>query len=175
MPEYVQQLHLGSGKNTIPHMWNVDRINHDGVDEVVDLSEYPWPWDDGQFQYILAEHVFEHLPDMEATLRECARILKPGGRVEIAMPVGQDSWADPDHKHRWTWDTPEFYCGKRPWDPTVGLNVVSREVDLWPHGGGPGLAYGALLKAALWVGSPGRWCFDLPATSGEFRVVFGKV
>jgi len=170
----MDTLHLGCGQNTNATMWNVDHINHDGVDEVVDLSDYPWPWPDGEFRHILAEHVFEHLPDMQRTLRECARILDSDGRLEVAMPVGQDSWADPDHVHRWTWDTPEFYCGARPWDPDVGLSVRSREVDLWPHGGRPGLAYGALLKAALCVGSPGRWCFDLPATSGEFRVVFEK-
>lgn len=172
MSDEYSTLHLGSGTKTRATAWNVDKLNHDGVDEVVDLAEYPWPWDANSWDHIIAEHVFEHLPDMERTLRQCGHILRPGGTVEIAMPVGQDSWADPDHKHRWTWDTPPMFCGARPWDADVGLSVVSREVDLWPHA--PGVlnwVWGALIKAGLRTFPAGRWCFDLPATSGEFRVV----
>lgn len=168
-------LHLGCGENIIPTAHNVDKLQHPGVDQIVDLSEYPWPWDADRWDYIVAEHIFEHLPNMERTLRECARILQPGGRLEVALPVGQDSWADPDHCHRWTYDTPEMWCGARPWDVDVGLSVVDREVELWPHApGNMEYLYGGVMKALTQLYPAGRWCFDLPATSGEFRVIFKK-
>jgi SAM-dependent methyltransferase len=171
----MSTLHLGSGQNTLPDAHNVDRIDHAGVDETVDLKSYPWPWDDASYEYILAEHVFEHLPDMERTLRECSRILTPGGRLELALPIGQDVTADPDHKHEWTWDTPAKYCGERPWDADVGLDVIDKQVELWPHY--PGIwkyIVGGLLSLAVAWYEPHRWCFDIPNTSGEFRVVFQK-
>jgi hypothetical protein len=81
--------------------------------------------------------------------------------------------ADPDHAHRWVWDTPEMYCGKRPWDADVGLTVVDREVTLHSHLTGlTGAAYKAVLFWLTVMQGPGRWQFDMPATSGEFRVVF---
>lgn len=48
-------------------------------------------FDDAQFVAITAWQVFEHLPDPAATLRECHRILRPGGALLLAVP-NIDSW-----------------------------------------------------------------------------------
>lgn len=168
------KLHLGCGQDIKPNAVNVDQINHAGVDQVVDLNHYPWPWEDNSVTEILAFHVFEHLEDIEQALRECARILKPKGTLTVRMPVGLDSWADPDHVHRWEWRTPEFYCGARPWDVDVGLEVVHREVDLWPVGADRVLS---LLKRLKWTvheyeSGQGPWMFSQQGSSGEFTIVF---
>lgn len=171
----TEVLYLGCGTEIKPDAHNVDKLDHSGVDEVVDLDETPWPWDDESYSKILAEHVFEHLDSMEETLRECERVLKPEGILEIALPIGHDAWVDPDHNHMWNWDTPGMYCGNRPWDRDVGLVVEEKSVDLWPHM--PGMLqylYGVFLKGILWRYEPHRWAFNLPASSGEFRVVFRK-
>jgi len=169
-------LHLGCGQNYREGEWNVDAVAAVAPDEVVNLAETPWPWPDITFHRIRANHVFEHLPDIEAALRECARILVPGGRLITRWPVGTDAWADPDHTHEWDWRTPLFYCGKRHWDVDVGLRVVSRDVELWPAGQSNELALLDKIawKYRRWRDGPGSWCFNQSGSSGEFTVVFQK-
>ena len=38
------------------------------------------------FDYVIASHVIEHVPDMVGWLREIAAVLRPGGRVHLAIP-----------------------------------------------------------------------------------------
>jgi len=59
--------------------------------------------------------ILEHLPDPPATLRECARVLRSGAWLAIALPNSQTKWkeryrraglfwmSDRDHKHEYTW------------------------------------------------------------------------
>lgn len=168
-------LHLGCGEDTRPHAHNVDIRDESGVDETHDLDSYPWPWPDASFLRIEAEHVFEHLEDVEQALRECARLLKPGGSLRTVWPVGQNAWLDPDHKRQWHWGTPERYCGQEGWDVDVGLSVISKDAHIGTHFDGVAkFAYGGLLRVLARGQGPGRWLFDMPATSGEFEVVFQK-
>jgi len=39
-----------------------------------------------KFDYIIASHVFEHIPDPIGWLNECAECLKPGGHLGLAIP-----------------------------------------------------------------------------------------
>lgn len=43
---------------------------------------------DGKFDLIMFHHSFEHMTDPEGTLRQAARLLNPGGRIMIRIPVG---------------------------------------------------------------------------------------
>lgn len=44
-----------------------------------------------QFDSILTFDVLEHVPDYRAALSECARVLKPGGRIYITVPFTHDA------------------------------------------------------------------------------------
>ncbi len=48
------------------------------------LTESTFP--DGHFDAVTLTHVVEHLHDPVATLRQCYRILRPGGKLWIATP-----------------------------------------------------------------------------------------
>ncbi len=43
---------------------------------------------DGRFDVVTLNHVVEHLPDALATLRECRRVLRPGGTLVVCTPNG---------------------------------------------------------------------------------------
>jgi len=143
------------------------------VDETVDLAQLPWPWAAESFNNIVAEHVFEHLPNIEGVLRECARVLRPSGTLEVIMPVGLNAIADPDHAHEWSWQTPDYYCGARHWDVDVGLTVVSKSVKLHSHlQARSRRLHEWLIDTLERLYGQGTWMFDVPMTSGEFEVVF---
>lgn len=172
-----ERLNLGCGEDYRDGWCNVDAIAAVDPDYQLNLNEQPWPFPDGSFEYVLCSHVLEHLDDLEMALGECARILKPGGYLKVHHPIGLDMQADADHnkQHEWDWETPKMLCGKRHWDHDCGLAVVGRDVNLWAQK--PGI-WGALQQHRInyWLAryGPGRWCFDLEATSGEFIVEFRR-
>jgi SAM-dependent methyltransferase len=47
------------------------------------------------FDVIISQHVVEHLPDVDAALRECKRVLKNGGCLALATPNAH--YPDPAH------------------------------------------------------------------------------
>lgn len=58
----------------------------DGVDDRVDITDMQI-YEDGQFDFFLCSHVLEHVPDDRKALRELYRILQPGGRGILMVPI----------------------------------------------------------------------------------------
>lgn len=59
-------------------------------------------FEEGLFDLVVIWHVLEHLPAPAETIRECHRILKPGGRLIVAVPnfsSFQATWSGPDWFH----------------------------------------------------------------------------
>jgi SAM-dependent methyltransferase len=52
----------------------------------VDLNVVPLPYADEAFDLITCCHVIEHLENPHSLIRECHRLLRPGGRAIIALP-----------------------------------------------------------------------------------------
>lgn len=48
---------------------------------VIDAVSARLPFDDATFEAVFARQVMHHVPDLPATMREIARILRPGGRL----------------------------------------------------------------------------------------------
>lgn len=79
-------LNLGAGKKLRKDAINVDVTDYPGIDEHVDLNEYPWPWDDCSADGIYVSHLMEHFLDQKEFILECYRVLNHGGFFRIVGP-----------------------------------------------------------------------------------------
>lgn len=81
-------LNVGCGKCVYraPNVTNLDGFEGYGVNVVWDLSKTPLPFESATFDFIIANHVLEHIPNWYECFKEMARILKPGGQIEIWVP-----------------------------------------------------------------------------------------
>lgn len=92
-------LNIGCGLVPIKGFTNVDIAPP--ADVIHDLNAFPYPWESDSVDHIEANHVFEHLEDWWGAFRECARILKPRGRLVVRVPHDGSSSAIgyKDHRH----------------------------------------------------------------------------
>jgi predicted SAM-dependent methyltransferase len=83
----IRKLMLGAGSN-LREGWLITDITPQSTAVMyLDVTK-PFPFEDNTFEYIHAEHLIEHIPwnDGLRMLRECRRVLKPGGIIRIATP-----------------------------------------------------------------------------------------
>jgi SAM-dependent methyltransferase len=96
-------LNFGSGAciYKAPNVVNLDCTPGECV-TVVDASEIRLPFADNTFDFIIANHVMEHLPQWFETMKEFARVCKVGGKIEIWIPpISSDSaFGYRDHLNR---------------------------------------------------------------------------
>jgi len=80
-------LNLGCGPQTLPGWINVDIARGPEIDVVWDLTK-SLPFPDESCAVIYCEHVIEHLSraDGAGFLRECFRVLQPGGVMRVSTP-----------------------------------------------------------------------------------------
>jgi len=93
------RLNLGCGRQQWPDWTNIDRMPAPGVDLVLDLESFRFPYADDSVSCILACHVLEHIRDLMPMMEECHRVLKPGARLIAVTPHmgSDDAWEDPTH------------------------------------------------------------------------------
>lgn len=65
-------------------------------------GEGPLPLEAGSFDLILCSHVLEHVPDDRFLLREIARLLAPGGKTFLNVPINEEHFNDPNHVRKYT-------------------------------------------------------------------------
>jgi ubiquinone/menaquinone biosynthesis C-methylase UbiE len=70
-------------RNKIPFL-SAD-INPTYIDVRVDIQDIPFS--DNEFWFISCDHVLEHVQDYRLAIRELYRVCKPGGYVEISVPL----------------------------------------------------------------------------------------
>lgn len=138
--EKKRALNLGCGKRPrgrghIPPGYEIvchdkdKRFKH--VDVAWDLNEYPWPWEDEEFDRILAFDVIEHLWDPVAFMDECWRLIKPTGVLVIHtnnVEYIEQAWRDPTHKRVYCHDSFDFFDPKTHWGAEYLLSDRTWEV-----------------------------------------------
>lgn len=94
-------------------------------DYVADICSMPF--EDSSVDEIVCWNVLEHVPDTLKAMRECWRVLKPGGRMKIVVPhaLNPNLHSTPDHVKGFTYTTfnqfwqgyhtgyPRFRCVRR--------------------------------------------------------------
>lgn len=108
-----RRLNLGCGTDIRPGFVNLDVAALPGVDVVHDLDVLPLPFDDGTFAEIVCKDLLEHI-DLIGVLRECHRILVPGGLLHMQSPhfTASAFYADPTHRTAFSIDTLHFFSAR---------------------------------------------------------------
>jgi SAM-dependent methyltransferase len=125
----IRKLQLGTGTNVLEGWFNTDVAPASPNVFFVD-STRPLPFDDVTFHYVMSEHHIEHLTHAEglSALRECHRILKPGGTLRIATPdlkvlLGLYSTPLDDLQDRYVrFITDSFLAGAHKYSPVFVIN-----------------------------------------------------
>ena len=82
----MKKLNFGSGTDIIEGWDNADLDNHNGANICFDFNKFPYPIKSNTYDYILANHVMEHLEKPEEAIYELARSCKDNGVIEINVP-----------------------------------------------------------------------------------------
>lgn len=79
----MRRLEIGPGKERLPGFETLNRVKTPVTDHVGDARRPPFP--DNTFDIVYSSHCIEHIEwyDVEQTIREWARIVKPGGHLEV--------------------------------------------------------------------------------------------
>lgn len=88
-PEQTK-LNLGCGFKKLDGYWNVDIESKCNPDQVIDLEQTPWPYEDNFFDRITADNVLEHLGQdpkvFTSIIKEMYRVSKDQAEWYINVP-----------------------------------------------------------------------------------------
>lgn len=93
------------GVDIIPKGEEIDTLNHviSVADVTADVSK-PLPLAEGNYDFVVARHIIEHMLDPIDAIGNWMKILKKGGKLIIATPDEdkiQSMIANIEHKHTW--------------------------------------------------------------------------
>jgi SAM-dependent methyltransferase len=60
-------------------------------DHAVHMDVMDIPFGEGSFDLVMCNHVLEHVPDDRKAMREILRVLKPGGRAILQVPIAKNA------------------------------------------------------------------------------------
>lgn len=98
---------------------NVDLRKTAIVNVVHDLTVFPWPFSDEEFNNAYALDIVEHMVHVIPFIDEVWRIIKPDGKLFIRTTYfeTEQSYRDPTHHHFFTLESFDFF------DPTTLLGA----------------------------------------------------
>ncbi|MCX6694688.1 MAG: class I SAM-dependent methyltransferase [Candidatus Altiarchaeota archaeon] len=125
------KLNLGCGRFRKEGFVNVDWNPAFKPDVVHDLNSFPYPFEDGSFDYIEIYHVLEHLDDVFKVMKEVDRILKKGGVLRITVPHFSRGFTHVEHKHGFDVTFKYYFDEKFFWeDSGIKLKCVKNKL-IW--------------------------------------------
>lgn len=94
------RLNLGCGRDIREGYINTDYFKAKGVDKLLDLNKFPYPFPKDFAEEIIMQDIFEHLEDPIKVLEEIFRIAKDKAIIKIRVPhfSSGNTWGDLTHK-----------------------------------------------------------------------------
>jgi SAM-dependent methyltransferase len=84
--EYVDHLSTEELRKKYANETSIDVADIPVIDHVLEDGQLPRHLIGSNYDYIVASHVFEHLPNPLGWLRDCASILRSGGCLGLVVP-----------------------------------------------------------------------------------------
>lgn len=144
----MKKLNLGCGRKYKKGWVNVDISEKDiygkkiKIDLKHDLNKFPYPFQEGEFDIILIEHVLEHLKNPFKVIKELKRITCSGGIIKIIVPHFSCylAYRDPTHRLHSSIDTIYYLkgdaivlCKKLKASYNKLINLISFIINLSPR------------------------------------------
>lgn len=113
-------LEIGPNKAKLPGFETLDAVKGPLVDHVGDCRKTPFP--DGSFDLVYSSHVIEHVEwfEVQDTIREWVRILKPGGALEVHTVDAYrilKAWIELEETGEWSGPDPVWRSNMTRSDP----------------------------------------------------------
>lgn len=106
----MARLNIGCGYHKKEGWINLD-INPRAKPDILRDIRNGLPFSNCVIDEVLCEHILEHLDGEELieVMNEIHRVLKPWGKLEIAVPIGKNSYVDPRHKQHFIPESFDFF------------------------------------------------------------------
>jgi SAM-dependent methyltransferase len=162
----MKKLNIGSGEFPKEGFVNVDYYSVSIPDVKHDLSKFPYPFSNDEFDLVESDHCLEHLPDPFTVMREIHRISKNGATVIIRVPHFSRGFTHAEHKSGFDVTFP-YYFKKEFIGGYQGVEFRSNKVRLsWFAQ--PYLKKSVLPGLVFYLATFAGWCIDLFASISPF-------
>ena len=104
-----RKLNLGCGEFKKVGYVNVDYYSVSEPDVRHDLNQFPYPFDDNEFDLIEADHVLEHLENPFRVMKELHRIGNDNAMVKIRVPHFSRGFTHSEHKRGFDVSFPFYF------------------------------------------------------------------
>jgi SAM-dependent methyltransferase len=126
-------LDLGCGYEKVSGSIGLDVVPLPTVDVLADVTGPSLPFRDNTFDVVYANHILEHISDLEKLLSELARIGRPGAKIHVTVPyfscVG--AFGDPTHVRFFSYYTFDHYTedpSRHTWFSSVRFGIARRHI-----------------------------------------------
>lgn len=125
----MKRLNVGSGEFLKEGFVNVDFYSVTKPDVEHDLSLFPYPFQENEFDWIESDHCLEHLPNPFKVMKELYRVSKNGATIIIKVPHFSRGFTHAEHKAGFDVTFP-YYFRKDFIGGHQGFELIAQKVKL---------------------------------------------